>query len=118
MVDGGAVVPDIDDDSKWGVSDQSRMYVPRSGVGVTEQGDIIMVVGQALSARSLAELMQRAGAVRAMPLDMNRAWPSFMSYDGSHQPENPTPTNILDFEDPPDRYYVQATRDFVAVYAR
>jgi hypothetical protein len=118
MVDGGAVVPDIDDDSKWGVTDQSRMYVPRSGVGVTDQGDIIMVVGQALSARSLAELMQRAGAVRAMPLDMNRAWPSFMSYDGSHQPANPTPTNILDFEDPPDRYYVQATRDFVAVYAR
>jgi len=118
MVDGGRVVPDIDDASKWGVSDQSRMYVPRSGVGVTAQGDIIMVVGQALSARSLADLMQRAGAVRAMPLDMNRAWPSFMSYDSSRDPANPEPTNILDFEDPPDRYYVQATRDFVAVYAR
>lgn len=118
MVDGGRVVPDIDDDSKWGVSDQSRMYVPRSGVGVTAQGDVVMVVGQALNARTLAELMQRAGAVRAMPLDMNRAWPSFMSYDGSKDPANPRPTNILDFEDPPDRYYVQATRDFVAVYAR
>jgi hypothetical protein len=118
MVDGGRVVPDIDDDSKWGVSDQSRMYVPRSGVGVTAQGDVVMVVGQALSARTLAELMQRAGAVRAMPLDMNRAWPSFMSYDGTHDPSDPKPTNILDFEDPPDRYYVQATRDFVAVYAR
>jgi hypothetical protein len=118
MVDGGEVVSDIGDDSKWGVSDQSRMYVPRSGVGVTAEGDIIMVVGQALSARSLADLMQRAGAVRAMPLDMNRAWPSFMSYDGSHDAANPKPTNILDFEDPPDRYYVQATRDFVAVYAR
>lgn len=118
MVDGGQVVPDIDDDSKWGVSDQSRMFVPRSGVGVTARGDIVMVVGQALSARSLAELMQRAGAVRAMPLDMNRAWPSFMSYDSSHDPADPKPANILDFEDPPDRYYVQATRDFVAVYAR
>lgn len=118
MVDGGRVVPDIDDDSKWGVSDQSRMFVPRSGVGVTARGDVIMVVGQALSARTLAALMQRAGAVRAMPLDMNRAWPSFMSYDGSRNPADPKPTNILDFEDPPDRYYVQATRDFVAVYAR
>ncbi|MEC3998299.1 phosphodiester glycosidase family protein [Actinacidiphila sp. DG2A-62] len=118
MVDGGRVVPDIDDDSKWGVSDQSRMFVQRSGVGVTAQGDVIMVVGQALSARTLAELMQRAGAVRAMPLDMNRAWPSFMSYDASRDPSNPKPTNILDFEDPPDRYYVTATRDFVAVYAR
>ncbi|MFJ2955242.1 phosphodiester glycosidase family protein [Streptomyces sp. NPDC087270] len=118
MVDGGKVVPDIDDDSNWGVSDQGGMFVPRSGVGVTAQGDIIMVVGQALNAQSLADLMQRAGAVRAMPLDMNRAWPSFMSYDSSHDPANPKPTNILDFEDPPDRYYVQATRDFVAVYAR
>ncbi|NUP40499.1 MAG: phosphodiester glycosidase family protein, partial [Streptomyces sp.] len=118
MVDDGRVVPDIGDDSKWGVSDQSRMFVPRSGVGVTAQGDVVMVVGQALSARTLAELMQRAGAVRAMPLDMNRAWPSFMSYDGARNPSNPTPTNILDFEDPPDRYYTQATRDFVAVYAR
>ncbi|MBY8878798.1 phosphodiester glycosidase family protein [Actinacidiphila acidipaludis] len=118
MVDNGRVVPDIDDASKWGVSDQSKMFVPRSGVGVTAQGDIVMVVGQALDARSLAALMQRAGAVRAMPLDMNRAWPSFMSYDGSKDPADPKPTNILDFEDPPDRYYVQATRDFVAVYAR
>ncbi|WUH94912.1 phosphodiester glycosidase family protein [Streptomyces sp. NBC_00433] len=118
MVDRGRVVPDIGDDSKWGVSDQSRMFVPRSGVGVTAQGDIVMVVGQALSAQTLAQLMQRAGAVRAMPLDMNRAWPSFMSYDGTRTPADPTPTNILDFEDPPDRYYAQATRDFVAVYAR
>lgn len=118
MVDGGRVVPDIDDGSKWGVSDQSRMYVPRSGVGVTAQGDVVMVVGQALSARTLAQLMQRAGAVRAMPLDMNRAWPSFMSYDGTRDPADPKPSNILDFEDPPDRYYTQATRDFVAVYAR
>ena len=118
MVDGGKVVPDIGDDSKWGVSDQSQMYVPRSGVGVTAQGDVIMVVGQALNAQTLADLMQRAGAVRAMPLDMNRAWPSFMSYDSAHDPADPKPTNILDFEDPPDRYYVQATRDFVAVYAK
>ncbi|WP_438289959.1 phosphodiester glycosidase family protein [Streptomyces sp. HUAS TT7] len=118
MVDNGRVVPDIDVDSKWGATDQSRMFVPRSGVGVTAQGDVIMVVGQALTARTLAELMQQAGAVRAMPLDMNRAWPSFMSYDPAGDPANPKPTNILDFENPPERYYNQATRDFVAVYAK
>ncbi|OON82856.1 phosphodiester glycosidase family protein [Streptomyces tsukubensis] len=118
MVDDGKVVDDIDDDAKWGATDQSRMFVERSGVGVTAQGDIIMVVGQALTAPTLANVMQRAGAVRAMPLDMNRAWPSFMSYDGSRDPHNPEPTNILDFENPATRYYEQATRDFVAVYAR
>ncbi|MFI6048725.1 phosphodiester glycosidase family protein [Streptomyces violascens] len=118
MVDNGRVVPEIDIDSKWGATDQSRMFVPRSGVGVTAQGDVIMVVGQALTARTLAELMQQAGAVRAMPLDMNRAWPSFMSYDPTADPANPKPTNLLDFENPPERYYNQATRDFVAVYAK
>ncbi|WP_405778980.1 phosphodiester glycosidase family protein [Streptomyces sp. NBC_00859] len=118
MVDGGKVVPDIDNDSKWGATDQSAMYVARSGVGVTAKGDVIMVVGQALTAHTLADLMQRAGAVRAMPLDMNRAWPSFMSYDGKADPTDPKPTNILDFENPAERYYNQATRDFVAVYAR
>ncbi|MEU6051749.1 phosphodiester glycosidase family protein [Streptomyces xanthochromogenes] len=118
MVDGGKVVPDIDVDSKWGATDQSRMFVERSGVGVTAQGDVVMVVGQALTARTLAELMQHAGAVRAMPLDMNRAWPSFMSYDPTKNPANPEPTNILDFDNPPERYYNQATRDFVAVYAK
>jgi hypothetical protein len=118
MVDGGRVVPGITDGAKWGVSDQSRMYVPRSGVGVTAEGDIIMVVGQALSARTLADLMRHAGATRAMPLDMNRAWPSFMSYDGTRHPDDPTPANLLDFEDPPDRYYSPAPRDFVAVYSR
>uniref|UniRef100_A0AAU2VFV1 Phosphodiester glycosidase family protein n=1 Tax=Streptomyces sp. NBC_00003 TaxID=2903608 RepID=A0AAU2VFV1_9ACTN len=118
MVDNGRVVPDIDVDSKWGATDQSRMFVERSGVGVTAQGDVIMVVGQALTARTLAELMHQAGAVRAMPLDMNRAWPSFMSYDPTRNPANPKPTNLLDFQNPPERYYNQATRDFVAVYAK
>jgi hypothetical protein len=118
MVDNGRVVPDIDVDSKWGATDQSRMFVERSGVGVTAEGDVIMVVGQALTARTLAELMQQAGAVRAMPLDMNRAWPSFMSYDSASNPADPKPTNILDFGNPAERYYNQATRDFVAVYAK
>ncbi|MEY9845391.1 hypothetical protein ABH940_002469 [Streptacidiphilus sp. BW17] len=118
MVDGGRLAGDIDVPYAYGWAYQGKKYVERSGVGETAKGDIIMVVGQALSARTLAELMQHAGAVRAMPLDMNGAWPSFMSYDSSADPASPKPTNILDFGEAADRYYTQATRDFVAVYAR
>jgi hypothetical protein len=118
MVDGGRLAADIDVPYAYGWAYQGKKYVERSGVGVTANGDIIMVVGQALSARTLAELMQHAGAVRAMPLDMNGAWPSLMSYDSSADPANPKPTNMLDFGEAADRYYTQATRDFVAVYAR
>ncbi|WP_084713048.1 phosphodiester glycosidase family protein [Streptacidiphilus rugosus] len=118
MVDGGLLASDIDVPYAYGWAYQGKKYVERSGVGVTANGDIVMVVGQALSARTLAELMQHAGAVRAMPLDMNGAWPSFMSYDASVNPANPKPANLLDFGEAADRYYTQATRDFVAVYAR
>ena len=119
MVDGGRVVPDIGDDSKWGVSDQSRMFVPRSGVGVTAQGDIVMVVGQALSAQTLAaaDAAGRRGARDAAGHEPGLAVLHVLRRH-AHDPADPTPTNILDFEDPPDRYYAQATRDFVAVYAR
>jgi hypothetical protein len=118
MVDGGRIAGNIDVPYAYGWAYQGKKYVERSGVGITANGDVIMVVGQALSARTLAELMQHAGAVRAMPLDMNGAWPSFMSYNATADPANPTPSNILDFGEAADRYYSQATRDFVAVYAR
>ncbi|MBC3840826.1 phosphodiester glycosidase family protein [Streptacidiphilus sp. 4-A2] len=118
MVDGGRIASNIDVPYAYGWAYQGAKYVQRSGVGITARGDVIMVVGQALSARTLAELMQRAGAVRAMPLDMNGAWPSFMSYDSTTHPTSPTPTNLIDFGEAADRYYSQATRDFVAVYAR
>ncbi|MEY9872039.1 hypothetical protein ABH931_001513 [Streptacidiphilus sp. MAP12-33] len=118
MVDGGKIASDIDVPYQYGWAYQGKKFVERSGVGVTASGDVVMVVGQALSARTLAELMQHAGAVRAMPLDMNGAWPSFMSYDARANPADPKPTNILDFGEAADRYYTQATRDFVAVYAR
>jgi hypothetical protein len=39
-------------------------------------------------------------------------------YDSSADLANPKPTNMLDFGEAADRYYTQATRDFVAVYAR
>ncbi|SEL53266.1 phosphodiester glycosidase family protein [Streptacidiphilus jiangxiensis] len=118
MVDGGRLADDIDVPYQYGWAYQGKKFVERSGVGVTAKGDIVMVVGQALSARTLAELMQHAGAVRAMPLDMNGAWPSFMSYDSTVSRTDPKPSNILDFGEAADRYYTQATRDFVAVYAK
>ena len=118
MVDHGRIAGNIDVPYAYGWAYQGAKYVQRSGVGVTAHGDVVMVVGQALSARTLAELMQRAGAVRAMPLDMNGAWPSFMSYDSATDPTDPTPTNMIDFGEAADRYYTQASRDFVAVYAQ
>ena len=102
----------------WGLTDQGMPLVPRSGVGVDRQGNLIYVGGRVLSVRSLATVLQRAGAVNAMMLDINLSWPSFISYNGAKNPKDPVPSNLVNFVRGPYRYYDDSSRDFVAVYAR
>lgn len=120
LVDGGRLSPGIDGDtqSTWGATLGGDAYVWRSGAGVTADGDIVFAVGNALSARSLAVLLQRAGAVRAMELDINPEWVSFMWYSPGSGGGDPVPHKIVDFARPADRYYTVNSRDFFAVYAR
>jgi hypothetical protein len=75
-------------------------------------------MGPTLSVETLAILLQRAGAVRAMELDINPAWVSFMSYNPLPNPNNPAPVKLDNFNQPADRYYQPCSRDFVAAYAR
>ena len=56
----------------------------RSGVGVSACGALVYVAGPALSARTLAESLVRAGAVRAMALDINPEWVTFNFF--THDP--------------------------------
>jgi hypothetical protein len=90
MVDNGQVSPaaTYNDNSVWGSTLGADVVVPRSGIGVTSDGALVYVAGPALTARSLAESLQRAGAVRAMTLDINPEWVTFNFY--SHpDPANP-----------------------------
>ena len=121
LIDNGKIAANIDSNSQfnWGRTLGGRYYIFRSGIGITRQGDLVYASGDALSAGSLAEILQRAGAVRAMELDINPAWVSYMSYDAGHNPNNPTPRTLLnDYQRPADRYYTHSSRDFVAVYSR
>jgi hypothetical protein len=123
LVDGGRLSPDIDRPGKaaWGATIGNAAFVWRSGVGVTAAGDVVFVAGDALSARSLGELLVRAGAVRAMELDINRSWVSFMWYGSGNAPATPAqavPHKLVGFERPAERYFSVNNRDFFAVYAR
>jgi len=102
--------------SAWGATLGGATYTWRSGVGVTAAGDVVFVAGDALSATTLALLLQRAGAVRAMELDINRSWVSYMWY--SHSGRAATPHKLVDFRRPADRYFTVNSRDFFAVYTR
>ena len=119
LVDNGQINPSVDSDDKnlWGVTVKNAYFVWRSGIGITKDGNVVYAIGPALSVRTLAELLQRAGAVRGMELDINQEWVSYMTYDGSKDPLNPVSTKLLNFARTEKRYFSTEERDFVAVYS-
>ncbi|MEY9849669.1 hypothetical protein ABH940_006779 [Streptacidiphilus sp. BW17] len=121
IVDHGAVPASVDQNVEygWGLTIAGKYFVWRSGLGVTSDGRLVFAYGPALSVRTLADLLASAGCVRAMQLDINPAWMSFMYYQPKSNPADPTPVKLLpDQERPADRYYESTSRDFTAVYAR
>jgi hypothetical protein len=104
----------------WGDTLGNKVLVWRSSVCVTATGALVYGYGGGLGAKSLAELMLRAGCVRAMELDINPSWTTFNFYAPT-VPGNPNSvkgTKLLpDAEKSGDRYLSNDTRDFVAVYA-
>jgi hypothetical protein len=82
LVDGGQPVPGLNaaDTTKWGFTLGNQVYVWRSGLGVTADGALVYVGGPGLNITDLANLLVRAGAVRAMELDINTTWVNYTTY--------------------------------------
>ncbi|HEX4700103.1 MAG TPA: phosphodiester glycosidase family protein [Actinomycetes bacterium] len=120
LIDGGSIAPHLSQHvlTHWGGTVGAAYYVWRSGVGVTASGDLVYVAGDALSVRSLASLLKDAGAVRAMELDINPEWVSYMWYSPGSSSGGPVPHKLAAFVRPAHRYYSASSRDFFAVYGR
>ncbi len=88
LVDGGQPVQGLNaaDTTQWGNTLGNAVYVWRSGIGVTSDGALVYVGGPGLNITDLANLLVRAGAVRAMELDINTDWVNFSVY----KPATPT----------------------------
>ena len=65
---------------EWGATVGNAVLVWRSGIGVDRHGNLIYAAGEDQSAASLADTLAHAGAVRAMELDINSYWVSFITY--------------------------------------
>jgi len=121
LVDAGKVSTSANSDvmANWGATLGGGYYVWRSGIGITKDGRIIYVYGSALNAQDLGLLLQRAGAVEGMQMDINPAWMKFDYYQAKGNSADPTPVPLLPTQQPsPYSYYTPSTRDFTAVYAR
>lgn len=119
LVDDGKPASDISDTSsrKWGFTLGNHIFDWRSGVGTTAQGALVWVGGPGLSVSTLADTLVRAGAVRAMELDINPDWITFNLYSAT--PGGVTGTRLLpSAKKPADRYLSTDSRDFVAAFSR
>ncbi len=120
LIDNGVVTPNLDQSvlKNWGTTVKNKYFVWRSGVGVDKVGNVIYVAGNSLSVQSLANLLKNAGAVRAMELDINQDWISYMWYPRTKTGIMEYPKKLVEFTRPARRYFSASSRDFFAVYAR
>ena len=115
LISNGTVSPAVHDPTTavWGKTVGNYAFVWRTGIGVRADGSIVFVIGPTLSIVTLTDLLQRAGAVNAMELDINKDWTSYLTYRGG------SPTKLTPDEAPSgQRYLTSSTRDFVACSVR
>jgi len=124
LVDGGHPIPGINpnDTTKWGFTLGNAVYVWRSGVGVTADGAIVYAGGPGLNITTLADILARAGAVRAMELDINTSWVNLATYDPVVPATAATAGNgvtlLPSMNGGPSRYFGPWDRDFITMSAR
>ena len=112
----GRLNPALNDSSQWGATLGNAVRVWRTGVGIDRRGNLIYAAANDQTVTTLARILQRAGAVKAMQFDINPEWPTLITYSHQHGlvPNEVVP-NVMQ---PPTRYLVPDDRDFFAVYRR
>jgi len=116
IVEGRRPNPNLTDGPAWGATLGNAIRVWRSGIGIDPRGDLIYAAAKDQTVGSLAQILIRAGAIRAMELDINSYWDTFNSYA---QPDAGRPSSLLpSMTRPVTRYLTPDDRDFFAVYLR
>jgi hypothetical protein len=116
IIDHGRLNPALNDSSQWGYTLGNAVRVWRTGAGIDRHGNLIYVAADYQTVTTLARILQRAGAVRAMQLDINPEWPTLNTY--SHRGGLHPVRVVPNYQQSPMRYLVPDDRDFFAVYRR
>jgi hypothetical protein len=116
IIDEGKLNPNLSDGPEWGETVNNAVRVWRSGLGIDAHGNLMYAAANYQTVESLAKVLKRAGAVRALELDINEDWTSFIGY---RHPDAREPSNLLpEMYRSPERYLVPDERDFFAVYLK
>jgi predicted DNA-binding transcriptional regulator AlpA len=116
IINHGRLSPALNDSTQWGYTLGNAVRVWRTGIGIDRRGNLIYAAADYQTVMTLAEILKRAGAVRAMQLDINPEWPTLNTYRHRH---GLLPTMVVpNYQQAPTRYLVPDDRDFFAVYRR
>jgi len=116
IIQNGRLSPALNTSSEWGFTLGNAVRVWRTGVGIDRRGNLIYAAADDQTVVTLARILQRAGAVRAMQFDINPEWPTLITY--THR-RGLGPTKVVpNVMQPATRYLVPDDRDFFAVYVR
>jgi hypothetical protein len=100
----------------WGDTLGGVPAVSRSAAGVDRNDNLLYVAAPGQTAPSLARILVHAGAVRAVELDINPAWPILATFGGPDAARPnlfvPNPNQIA------TRFLTPNIKDFFAVYLR
>ena len=123
IVNNGAPVAGLNanDNIRWGATLGGNVRVWRSGLGVTADGALVFVGGSGLSIVDLANLLVRAGSVRAMEMDINTSWVNYSSWAlPTGVPAASDNGNLLTYDQntSPSRYFSTLSRDFITMSVR
>jgi hypothetical protein len=116
IVNNGQPNANLSNGPEWGATLGNAIQVWRSAVGVDKNGNLLYAAANDQTVGSLAQIMLRAGAVRAMELDINTYWVSFITY--RHSGAIGAANLLPDMDRTNQRYLTPDDRDFFAVYVK
>jgi hypothetical protein len=102
----------------WGRTNNADIYTWRSGVGLTQDGNLLFAVGNNLTPVTLASALQTAGARDALQLDINPFWVRFNLFDSLGGGKYRTSTLIKGIADGSREYLNGYVKDFFYLYKR
>jgi hypothetical protein len=74
LIDHGVINPLVANDGAWGTTVLNHVNTWRSAIGIAPHHVLLYASGNALSVSTLARALQKAGATRAMEMDINPYW--------------------------------------------